>query len=60
MNTWIAGYDIAVLTPGRGYLDLKIDSLNFMPGQYYLSLWIERHGEYVLTLIERVVVALRM
>ncbi len=27
--------------PGDGYIDLEIDSLNLLPGRYYLNLWLD-------------------
>ena len=40
VSTWNLGVEIPVLHPGRGHLDLRIDSLNLMPGRYFLSLWL--------------------
>jgi len=40
VSTWNLGVEIPVLHPGRGYLDLAVDSLNLMPGRYFLSLWL--------------------
>ena len=34
------GFDIPKVEPGDGYIDVEIDSLNLLPGQYSLSLWI--------------------
>jgi lipopolysaccharide transport system ATP-binding protein len=34
------GVDIPELKPGIGFIDVEIDSLNILPAQYYLSLWI--------------------
>lgn len=40
VSTWNLGVEIPVLQPGHGHLDLRIDSLNLMPGRYFLSLWL--------------------
>jgi len=37
-STWLHGLDICPVPAGEGYIDLEIDSLNLMPGRYYLSL----------------------
>ena len=37
-STWLHGLDIPLAPVGEGYIDLEIDSLNLMPGRYYLSL----------------------
>jgi lipopolysaccharide transport system ATP-binding protein len=37
-TTWLHGLDIPLVPVGEGYVDLEIDSLNLMPGRYYLSL----------------------
>jgi lipopolysaccharide transport system ATP-binding protein len=40
-GTWLHGLDIPLVPPGDGYLDLEIDSLNLMPGRYYLTLFLD-------------------
>jgi len=37
---WMHGIRISKLDPGDGYLDLKIEALNLLPGRYQFSLWI--------------------
>jgi homopolymeric O-antigen transport system ATP-binding protein len=37
-STWLHGLEIPLIPAGEGYVDLEIDSLNLMPGRYYLSL----------------------
>jgi Wzt C-terminal domain len=37
-GTWHHGLEVAPLPEGDGYLELEIDSLNLMPGRYYLTL----------------------
>jgi lipopolysaccharide transport system ATP-binding protein len=34
------GVDIPEVRPGDGFIDVEIDSLNLLPAQYYLSLWV--------------------
>ena len=40
-STWLHGLDIPLVPPGDGHIDLEIDSLNLLPGRYYLNLWLE-------------------
>jgi lipopolysaccharide transport system ATP-binding protein len=40
VSTWNLGVEIPALHPGQGYLDLNVDSLNLMPGRYFMSLWL--------------------
>jgi len=44
VSTWATGCEIPHLLPGDGYVDLEVDFLNLMPGQYYLTLKIEAIG----------------
>jgi lipopolysaccharide transport system ATP-binding protein len=44
LSTWLSGFDIPVIEPGEGHIDLEIDSLAVMPSQYFISLWIEGVG----------------
>jgi len=37
-STWLHGLDVPLVPIEEGYVDLEIDSLNLMPGRYYLSL----------------------
>jgi lipopolysaccharide transport system ATP-binding protein len=37
---WLHGVHIPKVEAGDGHIDLEIDSLNLVPGQYSLSLWI--------------------
>ena len=39
-NHLLHGIHIPKVGPGDGYIELEIDSLNLVPGQYALSLWI--------------------
>src|SRR5258706_7969536 len=40
----IHGVDVPRVEPGDGYIDVEIESLNLLPAQYYLSLWITELG----------------
>jgi lipopolysaccharide transport system ATP-binding protein len=48
VSTWATGYNISSLPVGDGYVDLLIESLNLMPGRYYVSLWCSNvsKGDY--------------
>jgi lipopolysaccharide transport system ATP-binding protein len=37
-GTWHHGLEVPLLPEGDGYVELEIDSLNLMPGRYYLTL----------------------
>lgn len=41
INTWSAGLETSVLPTGEGNIELEVDSLNLMPGRYYISLWLD-------------------
>jgi lipopolysaccharide transport system ATP-binding protein len=38
MNTWATDYEIPLIPPGPGYLDLEVEFLNLLPGRYPISL----------------------
>lgn len=40
----IHGVDVPRVEPGDGHIDVEIESLNLLPAQYYLSLWITELG----------------
>jgi len=40
----IHGVDVPRVEPGDGYIEVEIESLNLLPAQYYLSLWITEPG----------------
>jgi lipopolysaccharide transport system ATP-binding protein len=40
----LLGVHIPKVEPGDGYIDVEIESLNLVPGQYALSLWITAPG----------------
>lgn len=35
------GVEVAEVKLGAGYIEVEIDSLNLLPAQYYLSLWVQ-------------------
>jgi hypothetical protein len=39
MSTWSLGLDTPHLGPGEGTIDIEIDFLNLMPGEFLLTLW---------------------
>jgi hypothetical protein len=42
----IHGVDVPLVEPGEGYIEVEIETLNLLPAQYYLSLWITELGGY--------------
>ncbi len=44
INTWTTGFNLDSLPPGEGYIDVHIESANFVPDRYYLSLWLASVG----------------
>jgi lipopolysaccharide transport system ATP-binding protein len=44
-NSWATGFDVPHVFPGDGHIDFEIDFLNFLPGRYYLSLWLGVPGD---------------
>ena len=50
-GTWHHGLEVPLLPPGDGYGELEIDSLNLMPGRYYLTLilssWLDRIYDFI-------------
>jgi lipopolysaccharide transport system ATP-binding protein len=46
-STWHHNLDIATVAQGDGYIDLEIESLNLLPGRYYLSAAITSNGPYL-------------
>jgi homopolymeric O-antigen transport system ATP-binding protein len=50
-STWI-DYQITSIRPGAGYLDLDIGCLSFLPGRYYLSLWLKIQGPTYFDVLE--------
>ena len=46
INTWSAGLEASLLAPGEGTIELEINSVNLMPGRYYISLWLDGIREH--------------
>ncbi len=44
LNTWTTGFCADTVKPGEGYIDVRVDSVNFVPDRYYLSLWVASVG----------------
>jgi lipopolysaccharide transport system ATP-binding protein len=44
IHTYNDDFSIPALPPGAGHIDVRIDSLNFVPGQYLLSLYVANYG----------------
>ena len=44
VSTWLCGAEIPPLVRGDGFIDLRLDSVNFMPGRYFLSAWLGEMG----------------
>ena len=53
VSTWLCGVDVPVLSTGDGYVDLCLDSVNLMPGRYFLSVWLGALGPTYYDSIER-------
>jgi lipopolysaccharide transport system ATP-binding protein len=45
IHTYNSGYDIPVLAAGPGYIDVRIDDLNLLPGSYSVSLFAANYGD---------------
>jgi len=45
IHTYNSGYDIPLLAPGPGHIDVRIDDLNLLPGSYSLSLFAANYGD---------------
>jgi len=44
VNTWTKGFNVELLPPGKGWVDVCVECLNLIPGRYYLSLWLANVG----------------
>jgi lipopolysaccharide transport system ATP-binding protein len=44
INTWTTGYNLEMLEPGRGHIDVRVDTLNLNPDRYHVSLWLASVG----------------
>jgi lipopolysaccharide transport system ATP-binding protein len=56
LSTWLCGVDVPVLQTGDGFIDLCLDSVNLMPGRYFLSMWVGAMGPVFYDTIDRGVV----
>ena len=56
VSTWLCGVDIPALARGDGYIDLCINSVNLMPGHYFLSVWLGALGPIFYDSIDRCLV----
>ena len=46
VNTWSTSQGVPLAAQGQDFIELEIDSLNLMPGTYYLGLWTSSLDEY--------------
>ena len=53
VSTWLCGVDVPVLPRGDGFIDLCIDSVNLMPGHYFLSVWLGALGPIFYDSVDR-------
>ena len=44
VSTWLCGVEIPILARGDGFIELCLDSVNLMPGRYFLSAWLGGMG----------------
>lgn len=44
VNTWTTGFNLDNIVKGEGFVDVRINSLNFIPDRYYISLWLASVG----------------
>lgn len=52
VSTYNTGTHIADLSPGPGFIDVEIDSLNLMPMTYSLSLWLHNGSGIIYDALE--------
>jgi lipopolysaccharide transport system ATP-binding protein len=55
VSTWLCGVEVPPLPSGDGFIDLCLDSVNFMPGRYFLSVWVGAMGPIIYDSIDRAV-----
>jgi lipopolysaccharide transport system ATP-binding protein len=53
VSTWLCGVDVPMLSRGEGFVDLHLDSLNLMPGRYFLTVWLGALGPIFYDSIDR-------
>jgi len=46
IHNWSTNQVVPRAPQGKGSIDLEIDSLNLMPGTYYLGVWVSGHNEW--------------
>jgi lipopolysaccharide transport system ATP-binding protein len=44
VHTYNSGFEIASLPQGPGFIDVRIDDFNLMPGRYLLTLYVKNQG----------------
>lgn len=54
-GTWHHGIDIPEVPQGKGFVDLEIESLNLLPGSYYLSFLFAGDGKAIYDGVEHCV-----
>jgi lipopolysaccharide transport system ATP-binding protein len=54
-STWHHSMDIPEIAPGKGYIDLEIDSLNLVPSRYVMSVWLTGDAGHVFDGLEHCV-----
>ena len=54
-STWHHSLDIPEIAPGKGYIDLEIDSLNLVPSRYVMSVWLTGDAGHVFDGLEHCV-----
>jgi lipopolysaccharide transport system ATP-binding protein len=53
VSTWLCGIDVPVLWSGEGFIDVCFDSVNLMPGRYFLTTWLGAVGPIFYDSIDR-------
>jgi lipopolysaccharide transport system ATP-binding protein len=53
VSTWLCGVDVPMLSRGDGYIDLCLDSVNLMPGRYFMTVWLGAIGPIFYDSIDR-------
>ena len=46
-GTSLSGHVIQTLSPGKGYIDVDIDTLNILPDNYYINMWINTNKKII-------------
>lgn len=53
VSTWLCGVDVPALPVGDGFIDLCLDSVDLMPGRYFLSFWLGAMGPVIFDSVDR-------